>query len=142
VTLTFTRLPNSPTSLGLLGEFVSRFSPFDDFEFRMMISTLMYQLETQNHVVAGLDDRMVGYLGWIKTTREKAEAWHNQDAQLLPAFENSDAIAVTVLTVERPAYILPLIKHAKTLSPGYSVYWKRHAPDGSLMAKRSVKKKA
>jgi hypothetical protein len=142
MTLTFTMLPNSPTSLGLLSEFVSRSAPFDDFEFRMMINSLMYQLETQNHIVAGLDDRMVGYLGWIKTTREKAEAWHNQDAQLLPALEGSNAIAVTILTVEQPAYIFPLIKHAKTLCPGYSVYWKRHAPDGKLIAKRSVKKKA
>ena len=140
--LTFNKLPYSPISLGLLSEFVSQFAPFDDFEFGMMIKTIKYQLETENHLVAGLNDRVVGYLGWIRTTQTIAENWLNEDGPLHPSLQDLDAVAVTVLAVERPAYILPLIRRAKTLNPGHSVYWKRHTPEGRVSAKRRVRKKA
>jgi hypothetical protein len=129
-------------ALGLLTDFVSRFPPFDDFEFGMMIKTLKYQLESGNHIVASIDDKIVGYLGWIRTTKAIAEAWQNEDAPLNPAFEGPTAVAVTVLAVEKPTFILPLIRNAKMANPGYSVYWKRYAPDGRLLAKRRVRKKA
>ena len=57
--------------------------------------------------------RIVGYVGWIRTTRAIAEACLEQDAKLQPAFEDVDAVAVTVLASEDPKHILPLIKHAK-----------------------------
>lgn len=139
--LSFERIPSSPYALGMVCEFVSRFPPFKDYEFGVMIKTLLYQLETSSHLIAGLDDRMVGYVGWIRTTREIAEAWLERDAKLEPAFENIDAIAVTVLATEDPQHMLPLIKQAKTLNAGYSVYWKRHFIDGRLAAKRAVRKK-
>jgi len=102
---------------------------------------LLYQLETSSHLIAGLDDRIVGYLGWIQTTCDIAEAWLKRDAQLQPAFDNIDAVAVTVLATDDRKYVLPLIKHAKTLNPGCSVFWKRHFIDGRLAAKRAVRKK-
>jgi hypothetical protein len=139
--LTFERLPNSPYALGMVSEFVARFAPFNDYEFGVMIKTLMYQLETSSHLIAGVHDRIAGYVGWIRTTGGIAESWFKQDAQLQPAFENIDAIAVTVLATEDPQYMLPLIKQAKTLNLGYSVYWKRHFIDGRLAAKRTVRKK-
>jgi hypothetical protein len=126
----------------MVSEFVARFAPFNDYEFGVMIKTLMYQLETSSHLIAGIDDRIVGYVGWIRTTRGIAESWFKEDAQLQPAFENVDAIAVTVLATEDPQCMLPLIKHAKTLNREYSVYWKRHFIDGRLAAKRTVRKKA
>jgi hypothetical protein len=140
--LTFERIPSSPYGLGLVSEFVARFAPFNDYEFGALIRTLLYQLETGSHLIAGRDDRIVGYVGWIRTTRAIAEAWLKQDAQLHPSFENIDAVAVTILASEDPKDILPLIKHAKVLNADYSVYWKRHFTDGRLAAKRSVRKKA
>jgi hypothetical protein len=139
--LSFTRLPYSPISLGLVSEFVSRFPPFNDFEFGMMVGTIKYQLETESHIVADLNDRVAGYLGWIKTTSTIADAWLDEDGPLNAAMQGIDAVAVTVLAVERPTYILPLIRHAKTLNPGCSVYWKRHTPEGRISAKRRVRKK-
>src|SRR5216684_118892 len=139
--VSFERLPSSPYTLGMVCEFVSRFPPFNAYEFGVMIKTLLYQLETGSHLIAGLDDRIVGYVGWIRTTREIAEAWLERDAKLEPAFEQIDAIAVTVLAAEDPQHMLPLVKHAKTLNAEYSVYWKRHFIDGRLAAKRAVRKK-
>jgi hypothetical protein len=140
--MTFERVPSSPYSLGMICEFVARFAPFNDYEFGVMIKTLLYQLETGSHLAAGIDDRLVGYLGWISTTREIAEGWFNHDAQLRPASTNIDAVAVTILATEEPRYARPLIKQAKLLNPHYSVYWKRQFDSGRLGAKRAVRKKA
>lgn len=140
--LNFERLPSSPYALGIVSEFVARFPPFNDYEFGVMTKTLIYQLETGGHLIAGFDDRIAGYLGWIWTTRAIAEAWLEHETPLNPASENADAIAVTVLATVDPHHMLPLIKHAKILNGGYSVYWKRHFIDGRLGAKRTVRKKA
>ena len=137
-----TTMPSSPYSLGLVSEFVSRFPPFNNFEFGKMVQSLLYQLEAGTHVAAGLDDRIVGYVGWIKTTRLIAEAWLNHNGELHATFDDPDAIAVTVLVTEKSRYILPLIKHAKTMNSNYSVYWKRHLRDGQTSAMRGVRKKA
>jgi hypothetical protein len=95
--LSFERIPNSPYALGMICEFVARFAPFNDYEFGLMTKTLLYQLETGSHLIVGVDDRIVGYVGWIRTTRAIAEAWFDRDAKLEPAYENVDAVAVTVL---------------------------------------------
>jgi hypothetical protein len=139
--LTFERVSSSPYSLGMICEFVARFPPFNDFEFGVVVKTLLYQLESASHLAAGLDDRLVGYVGWISTTREIAEAWLDRDAQLRPAFENADTLAVTILAAEEPSYIAPLIREAKVRHPGHSVFWKRYYTDGRLPAKRRVIKR-
>src|ERR1700709_78456 len=113
--------PNTPLSLGLVCDFVSRFPPFDRFEFRHMMVTLRYQLEVQSHLVAGFDDRIVGYVGWIRTTQKLAEAWVVSDGALTAVTENADAVAATVLVTENPKFALPLIRRAKTLNVGLSV---------------------
>jgi hypothetical protein len=140
--LLFSAFPNNPLSLGLVCDFVSRFRPFDTFEFRQMTVTLRYQLEAQSHLVAGLDDQIVGYLGWIRTTRAIAEAWVANDRSLTAVTDGADAVAATVLVTEDPRYALPLIRRAKTLNAGMSVYWKRQFIDGRVAMKRSVRKKA
>jgi hypothetical protein len=140
--LVFSAFPNTPVSLGLLCDFVSRFPPFGGFQFQQMVVALRYQLETQTHLVAGLDDRIVGYVGWIKTTRAIAEAWIAENGPLTAAAENADAIAATILVTENSKHALPLVRSAKMLNRGYSVYWKRQFFDGRESIKRSVRKKA
>jgi hypothetical protein len=133
--------PDTPVSLGLLCEFVSRFPPFDRFEFQQMTVALRYQLEGGSHLVAGLDDRIVGYLGWVRTTRAIAEAWVAESGPLTAVAEHPDAVAPTIFVTADPRYALPLVRSAKAVNLGYSVYWKRQFPDGRLAIKRSVRKK-
>ena len=139
--LLISRFANTPLSLGLICDFVSRFPPFDRFEFRHMAVTLRHQLEAQSHLVAGLDDQIVGYLGWIQTTRAIAETWVEGDRELTAVTDNVDALAATVLATDNPKFVLPLIRRAKALNPGLSVYWKRQFSDGRVAMKRSVRKK-
>jgi len=134
--------PNTPVSLGLLCDFVSRFPPFSTFEFRQMATALRYQLDAQSHLVAGLDDRIVGYIGWIRTTRAIAERWSTGNGPLTAMTEAVDAVAATILVTENSKYALPLVRAAKTRNRDYSVYWKRQFLDGRVSVKRNVRKKA
>ena len=58
--LSFERIPNSPYALGIICEFVSRFPPFNDYEFGVMIKTLLYQLETSSHCPVEVISRWKG----------------------------------------------------------------------------------
>ena len=139
--LTVAAFPSTPLSLGLVCDFVARFPPFDNFEFKQMTVSLRFQLESQSHLVAGYDDAIVGYLGWIPTTVAIAEAWIADRGALVAATEEVSAIAVTVLVASDPRYALPLIRRAKAERPGLPVYWKRQYADGKEPQKRSVRKK-
>jgi hypothetical protein len=139
--LTIAAFPANPLSLGLICDFVSRFPPFDGFEFQLMTVTLRHQLETGCNLVAGSDDEIVAYLGWIRTTNEIAGAWMNDLGPLTAATEDASAVAVTVLVAKDRKYVLPLIRHAKRENPGLSVYWKRQFADRAESAKRSVTKR-
>jgi hypothetical protein len=140
--LTFAAFPATPLSLGLVCDFVSRFPPFDGFEFRQMTVTLRHQLDTRCNMVAGHDDEIVAYLGWIRTTHEIVEAWMKDQGPLTAVAENASAVAITVLVASDRKYVLPLIRQAKAENPDISVYWKRQFADGTEAAKRSVRKGA
>jgi hypothetical protein len=133
--------PNTPLSLGLLCDFVSRFPPFNSFEFRQMVTALRYQLEAQTHLVAGLDDRIVGYIGWIRTTRTIAENWVAEQGPLTAVADRADAIALTILVTEDSQHALPLVRAMKMRNPECSGYWKRQFSEGRTNVKRSVRKK-
>lgn len=107
-----------------------------------MTVTLRHQLETQCHLVAGYNDEIVGYLGWIRTTSQIAEAWVIDQGPLTAVNTDVSAVAVTVLVASSPGYILPLMRHAKAAHPEVHVYWKRQFPDGKRPMKRSVRKKS
>lgn len=138
---TIASFPSTPLSLGLLCDFVSGFPPFDAFEFKQMTTTLRFQLETNCHLVAGDDDEIVGYLGWILTSEGIAEAWMNNQGALTAVAENASAAVVTVIVASNPKYLLPLIRRSKVLNPDLPVYWKRQFAGGKRPVKRSVRKR-
>src|SRR4051812_23841990 len=137
--VTIDKIPNSPLALGMVCQFVARFPPFRDYTFGPTLHKLEYQLATGSHLIAGLDDRIVAYLGWVTTSREAAEAWIREEVSLRDVPESADAIAVTFLVTEHKRYILPMIRHFKRLNPGRSFYWKRHFLDGRVV-QRTVRK--
>jgi len=139
--LTIASFPSTPLSLGLLCNFVSQFPPFDTFEFKHMTTTLRFQLETQCNLVAGYDDKIVGYLGWIRTTEAIAENWLNGQGPLTAVVENSSAAVVTVIVASNSKYLLPMIRRAKVLNPDLPVYWKRQFIGRKPPTKRSVRKR-
>ena len=138
--LTISRIPSNPVSFGLVCNFVAHYPPFDNYEFGLMVKSLRFQLEQQTHLVGSVDDRVVAYLGWIETGREMAEAWSAGEGPLHPQLDGG-AVAVTVLATNSSAHILPLIKEAKRVAYGKSVFWKRSFIDGRGAVKRAVRKR-
>ena len=139
--LVFGQLSDSPESLGLATEFIARYPPFVTYEFGPMTRTLLYQLEKQTHLVGTIDERIVAYLGWMRTSSEIAEKWINEGGPLRPDRNSNDAVAVTVFAVADPRYSLAMIRKAKMLEAGRSVYWKRYFTTGKEPSSRAVRKK-
>lgn len=139
IDLEFRPLASSSHALGLVCEFVSRFPPFITYEYGPLVRSILFQLEMQTHLVGSIDNRIVAYLGWIRTTSEIAEKWLNDDGPLRSQPGSLDAVAVTILVTSDPSYTLPIIRKAKSLESGRSVYWKRYFITGKEPRKRVVR---
>ncbi len=144
----YTTFKPSSRSLGSLAAFVSQHAPFTHYEFGPVMKTLLYQLEHRTHAVAMARDPvtgeladMVSYVGWIRTSDEIARNWTENDGRLSMSRGEHDAIAVTILATDDPASVMGLIKHAKKMNVGKSVYWKRYFMDGRAPHSRKVIKK-
>lgn len=141
MTLQIETIDNSPSSLGLICEFVSRYPPFVTYEFGPIVRSILYQLEHQSHLVGFQDNRVAAYVGWLRTSCEVAENWVQNNGTLKPTAGPHDAVAVTILAVSDPQHSLAMIRKAKSAEPGYSVYWKRYFTTGREPSSRVVRKK-
>ncbi|MEO9874300.1 MAG: hypothetical protein ABJM26_19590 [Anderseniella sp.] len=144
----YTTFQPSSRSLGSLAAFVSQHAPFTQYEFGPVMKTLIYQLEHCTHAVAMARDpvtgelsQMLSYVGWVRTTDAVAREWLENEGRLTMSSGKHDAIAVTILATDDPASVIGLIKHAKKMNAGKSVYWKRYFMDGRAPSSRRVVKK-
>ncbi|MDN2578996.1 hypothetical protein [Aquibium sp. ELW1220] len=111
--------------------------PFKGFELESMVRSVQFQID-QNTCLFAIDEgRMAGYIGWILTSQNVVDEWRYSGGILRPAVE-AEVIVVTIIAVQSPKLILPLIRKAKTKSKGLPVYWKRMSPDGQSEVIRSV----
>ena len=78
-------------------------------------------------------------MGWLRTSREVAEAWVNEGGQLIPVAGGSD-VAITIMAAQDPRQILALVREAKFRNTFGNVYWRRFFDDGRNSSIRSVKK--
>jgi hypothetical protein len=138
--LEITRLAKNPYSLGILARYLANAKPFSELEFGPTILSVLHQINDETHLVATRDDRIVGYLGWLRAKDDVARAWLEHGGRLEPDAQG-DAIAVTIFLADRPDDILPIFKAAKRAAPGKSVYWKRYFSDGRAPSPRQVRKK-
>ena len=128
--------PNAPQSLAGVIRLVSKYPPFRTYQFGPMTETLARQLRDGTNVVAIEQGRLVGYVGWVKTTREGAERWMRGEGVPGPSGAEADAIVVTVLVAPDRKSILPMIRALVDLNPGLPVYRKRSFQDGRPEMKR------
>jgi hypothetical protein len=137
--LEITQLGKNPYALGIAARFVAQYQPFAALEFGPTIQSLMFQISEGTHLIASRDDIMVGYLGWLRVDAAVAQGWQSGTARLL-AKADGDAIAVTLLASDYKEDMLPMIKAAKRMEPGKSVFWKRYYSDGRKPNPRRVLK--
>lgn len=128
--------PNAPQSLAGVIRLVAKYPPFRSYQFGPMTETLARQLREGTNVVAIDQGRLVGYVGWVKTTREGAERWMRGEGVPGASGAEANAIVVTVLVAPERRSILPMIRMLVDLNPGVPVYRKRSFQDGRPEMKR------
>ena len=81
---------------------------------------------------------MVGYVGWLLTTKDIGDLWQRNLGKLRPvSAEKSDFAALTVVAARDRPILLRLIRGARTLNPGKRVYFKREYDGGEKSTRKA-----
>jgi hypothetical protein len=134
------QLHGSYEAFGVVFDYLSRRDPFTRFEVGHFSSIIRQQLQKGHHLVAMEGQTVVGYIGWLITTKEIGDLWQNNLGKLTPVAEgSSDAAALTVVASRDRPILSRLIRGARTLNPGKKVYFKReYDSEGKSTRKSSV----
>lgn len=133
-----TRLARNPYSLGIAVRYLSRIEPFSKFEFGPSVSSLMHQINDGTHLIVETNDKLSGYVGWVRTSIDIAEGWMDNTVPLNKV-AGGEAIVVTIFHAEDSRMIMHMIRAAKQLEPDTPVYWKRFFDGARPPTPRSVK---
>jgi len=125
-------------SFGVAVDFLARFEPFTRDRVGPFVRAVRRQILRQHHLFAFDGERIVGYAGWLPTTRAAAEAWLRNGGELRPADENAEAVALTIVAVDDPAATLGLMREARRINPGLRVFFKRDYADGARTSRKSA----
>ncbi len=134
------QLHGSFEAFGVVFDYLSRTDPFTRFEVGHFSAIIRQQLKRGYHLVAMEGPTVVGYVGWLLTTREIGDLWQKNLGKLTPVVEEkSNSAALTVVASRDRAVLLRLIRGARALNPGKRVYFKREYEDeGKPTRKASV----
>lgn len=134
------QLHGSFEAFGVVFDYLSRTDPFTRFEVGHFSSIIRQQLKTGHHLVAMERQTVVGYVGWLLTTREIGERWQKNLGKLTPVEEDKgDSAALTVVASNYRSVLMRLIRGARTLNAGKRVYFKReYDSEGKSTRKSSV----
>jgi hypothetical protein len=123
---TIIRLAPTFDAFGMVIDFLSGTETFKNFELSSISGPVQRQLTSSCNLAAMNGGRMIGYIGWMYTTREQAEDWVADRAILKPVEkEDATAAALTVFASTDGAATRRLIRGARELEAGIQVYFKR-----------------
>ncbi|MEP7173343.1 MAG: hypothetical protein ABI705_07635 [Aestuariivirga sp.] len=132
------QLHGSFEAFGVVFDYLSRTDPFTRFPVGHFCSIVRQQLRMGHHLVAMEGPIVVGYVGWILTSKEIGEQWQRADGKLMATAENkADAAALTVVASKDRSILIRLIRGARTLNPGRRVYFKREYDDDTKSQRKS-----
>ena len=133
------RFTPSFEALGIVVDFLSRKAPFEQFRAGHLVTALKHQIAQGHHVCAFRGEVLVGYCGWLQVTCELGELWLLDQAELKPIPpERADAVALTLVRIDEPAAVRPLIRACRTLEPGKRVFFRRDYADGLHATRRNA----
>jgi hypothetical protein len=125
-------------ALGIVIDFLSRKPPFDRFRAGHLVTALKYQIAQGRHVCGFRGETLIGYCGWLQVTCELGQQWLLEQAELEPvAPDRADAVALTLVRVDEPAAVRPLIRACRTIERGKRVFFRRDYTDGWHAARRN-----
>ena len=105
MTLKVSELPSNAYSSGIALKFLAEHKPFSEFEFGETTKAIFQQIKTNSHIVCVQNDRVVEYVGWVRTTEEKAGVWLNSGVPLLA---DLDATAVVETVCPSSGFLGPI----------------------------------
>ena len=134
------QLHGSYEAFGVVFDYLSKTEPFTRFGVGHFATIIRQQLKNGHHLVAMDGPMMVGYIGWLLTTKAIGDLWQQNLGNLKPvADEVCDSAALTVVAARNRALLLRLIRGARTMNPGKRVYFKReYEGEGRPTRKSSV----
>lgn len=134
----FKTMPASLESFGAAVDFLFRREPFVSDEVGPFIRAVRRQILHREYIMCFTGDTLVGYAGWLPTTRAAADAWLENADDLRPADHGADAVALTIVAVDDPKVTLGLMRAARELNPGLRVFFKRSYADTTRGSRKSA----
>jgi hypothetical protein len=132
------QLGGSFEAFGVIVDYLSRIQPFSRYDIGNFAMAVRQQLRNGHHLAAMRGMTVVGYAGWLLTSRAIAEEWLQSEGILRPVERHkADAAALTVVTTKERQVLLRLIRGARKLNPGIRVYFKRQYAQGSRGARKA-----
>jgi hypothetical protein len=132
------QLESSFQAFGLLIDHLSRVAPFSRYDLGNFARALRQQLRHGHHLAAMRGPVLVGYVGWLLTSREIAEKWLQSGDVLRPVERSAaNAAALTVVSAQERGVLLRLIRGARTMNPAIRVYFKRQYAEPGRGARKS-----
>jgi hypothetical protein len=133
------RFKPSFEAVGILIDFLSRKAPFDQFRAGPLVTALKYQIVNSHHVSAFRGEALIGYAGWLQITSAHGELWLQDKVDLKPvSLDRADAVALTIVRVDEPAAVRPLIRACRILEPGKRVFFKRDYAETTPATRRNT----
>jgi hemolysin-activating ACP:hemolysin acyltransferase len=113
-------------ALGIILAFICRSAPYAEFRAAKIIKAVQHQLSSGCHVCIIEDDRLVAYAGWLPINARDGEKWLEGNVTLKPApSSNTDAAALTIVSVTSTSQIPQLIRGCRRLAPQRTIFFKR-----------------
>ena len=104
-------------------DIVSKYPPFFNYSFRLMLVKLFDQLQNKANVTALINNKIIAYAGWIIVNENDAEKWFQDGGELpLPNWANGNAAIVTITVTENNKLLLPLMRGISHMCQGKKVY--------------------
>jgi hemolysin-activating ACP:hemolysin acyltransferase len=116
---------------------VSKYPPFFNYSFRLMLLKIIDQMKFKSNVSIIHQGKLVGYSGWIVVNDQEAEKWQRDGGEIpLPNWQNGNASIVTITVSDERKYLLPLMRAIKKKNVGKKIYAIRSFLDGREAQRR------
>lgn len=110
---------------------VSRYHPFNNYSFGLMLDKLYEQLATRNNLMIINNDRLVAYVGWILCEDEVAREWFTSKSSEVPLHNsNGNSGLITVFVCEHRDNLMLMGRSLSHIFSGRKVYRKRLFQNG------------
>ena len=132
--LRIVKVANPATALGLAVSHLMLKPAFARLQFGDWSRILVGQIN-RGHYLLAVDpqERVVGFMGWLLTSQDKAEAWVEDRRGLSFADSRAgDCVVINAWSADRNAITREILRHARrAFADKAMVYYQRHYPDGT-----------